>query len=43
VHTYGHLIVFAGLHRTVGPYRNYATRLAERYCVIVVAPLFEAN
>jgi hypothetical protein len=37
----GILIVFAGLHRTVGPYRDYATPLAERYCLIVVAPLLD--
>jgi hypothetical protein len=37
----GILIVFAGLHRTIGPYRDYATPLAKRYCLIVVAPLFD--
>jgi hypothetical protein len=39
----GILIVFAGLHRTIGPYRDYATPLAERYCLIVVAPLFDPD
>ena len=37
----GILIVFAGLHRTIGPYRDYATPLAKRYCLIVVAPLLD--
>jgi hypothetical protein len=39
----GILIVFVGLHRTIGPYRDYATPLAKRYCLIVVAPLFDAE
>jgi hypothetical protein len=37
----GILIVFAGLHRTIGPYRDYTTPLAKRYCLIVVAPLLD--
>jgi hypothetical protein len=37
----GILIVFAGLHRTTGPYRDYATPLAERNCLILVAPLLD--
>jgi hypothetical protein len=39
----GILIVFAGLHRTIGPYRDYATPLAKRYCLIVVAPLLDTE
>jgi hypothetical protein len=39
----GILVVFAGLHRTIGPYRDYATPLAKRYCLIVVAPLLDAE
>ena len=38
----GILLVFHGLERNVASYRDDATPLAQRYCLVVVAPLFDA-
>ena len=35
------LLVFHGLDRNAGPYRDDAIPLAQRYCMLVVAPLFD--
>ena len=35
------LFVFHGLSRTASSYRDYAEPLADRYCMIVMAPLFD--
>jgi pimeloyl-ACP methyl ester carboxylesterase len=37
------LIVFHGQDRSASDYRDYATELADRTCMIVVAPLFDAD
>lgn len=37
------LLVFHGLARNAGGYRNYARPLADRLCVIVVAPKFDSK
>jgi dienelactone hydrolase len=35
------LFVFHGLSRTASSYRDYAEPLADRYCLIIMAPLFD--
>ena len=35
------LLVFHGLERNAGGYRNDAIPLAQRYCMLIVAPLFD--
>lgn len=35
------LLVFHGLDRNAGPYRDDAIPLAQRHCMLVVAPLFD--
>jgi len=35
------LLVFHGVNRDAGPYRNHARPLAARFCAVVVAPLFD--
>jgi pimeloyl-ACP methyl ester carboxylesterase len=37
----GALLVFHGLSRNVADYRDYAIPLAQRHCLLVVAPLFD--
>ncbi|MGE0753243.1 MAG: alpha/beta hydrolase [Variibacter sp.] len=37
------LLVFHGLNRTADRYRGYAEPLADRLCMLVVAPLFDAE
>ncbi len=36
------LVVFHGVDRNAGPYRDDAIPLAQRYCMFVAAPLFDA-
>ena len=38
----GVLLVFHGVDRNAGPYRDNAVPLAQRYCLAIVAPLFDA-
>jgi dienelactone hydrolase len=38
----GLLLVFHGIDRNAGPYRNFATPLADRLCLLAVAPLLDA-
>lgn len=38
----GALMVFHGLDRNADAYRNYAIPLGQRFCLLVVAPLFDA-
>ena len=35
------LLVFHGVNRDAGPYRDHARPLADRLCAVVVAPLFD--
>ena len=35
------LLVFHGVNRNAGPYRDAATPLGQRYCMLVIAPLFD--
>jgi pimeloyl-ACP methyl ester carboxylesterase len=37
------LVVFHGQDRSASDYRDYAIDLADRHCMIVVAPLFDAD
>jgi poly(3-hydroxybutyrate) depolymerase len=37
------LVVFHGLNRDAGPYRDHARTLADRLCAIVVAPEFDTQ
>ena len=37
----GILLVFHGVDRNAGPYRDDAVPLGKRYCMLVVAPLFD--
>ena len=37
------LVVFHGLNRDAGPYRDHARTLADRLCAIAVAPEFDAQ
>ncbi len=39
----GILLVFHGLDRNAGPYRDHARPLADALCMIAVAPLFDAQ
>lgn len=39
----GVLLVFHGVDRNAGPYRDDAVPLAQLYCTVVVAPLFDAT
>ena len=39
----GILLVFHGLDRNAGPYRDDAVPLGQRYCMLVVAPLFDTD
>ncbi|MGH7068160.1 MAG: alpha/beta hydrolase [Acetobacteraceae bacterium] len=36
------LLVFHGMSRDAGPYRDHATPLGQRFCMLVVAPYFDA-
>jgi poly(3-hydroxybutyrate) depolymerase len=37
------LLVFHGIARNAGSYRDYARALADRLCLLVVAPVFDAH
>ena len=37
------LVVFHGLNRDAGPYRDHARTLADRLCAVVVAPEFDTQ